>query len=164
MITSMTRLLVASLLLSLRALTDEPAFVGFSAARPADWTVQPATVTARQPYGNFRLSFTFAGNLHVQLGASRFPVSGAGRALLTANGLGVQLSVNGQPTTLSRSVRMGPVILLAAGQTVRLQQLEITALPPGPALGEDISSLLPDFAQRTGPQGLLLLFVRSADW
>ena len=164
MISSMTRLLLAALLLSPRALADEPGFTEFSAARPTDWTVQPATITTRQPYGNFRLSFTFAGNLHVQLGASRFPVSGAGRALLTANGLGVQLSVNGQPTTLSRSVRMGPVILLAAGQTVRLQQLEITALPPGPALGEDISSLLPDFAQRTGPQGLLLLFVRSADW
>jgi hypothetical protein len=34
----------------------------------------------------------------------------------------------------------------------------------GPAIGEDVSGMIPGFAQRTGPKGLFVLFVRSADW
>lgn len=34
----------------------------------------------------------------------------------------------------------------------------------GPAIGEDVSALIPNFAERTGPKGLFVLFVRSADW
>jgi hypothetical protein len=34
----------------------------------------------------------------------------------------------------------------------------------GPAIGENVSALIPEFSQRTGPKGLFVLFVRSADW
>jgi hypothetical protein len=40
----------------------------------------------------------------------------------------------------------------------------VASAQQGPAVGEDVSALIPNFAQRTGPKGLLVLFVRSADW
>jgi hypothetical protein len=162
--TSMTRLLLVSLFIFQIALAADPAFVALTAARPGDWSHQQATIASRKPYGNFRLSFRFAGPGSVQLGSARFPFAGAGQAQLTADGLGVQFSVNGRSRRLSRPVRTGPVTLLAAGEAVRVEQLEIAELAPGPALGEDLSALVPDFRQRTGPNGLFLLFVRSVDW
>jgi len=40
----------------------------------------------------------------------------------------------------------------------------MTELPPGPAIGENVSSLIPNFADQVGPKGVFVLFVRSADW
>lgn len=162
--TSMTRLLLVSLFIFPIALAAGPAFVALTAARPGDWTQQQATIASRKPYGNFSLTFRFTGPGSVQLGSARFPFAGAGQFQLTAEGLGVQFSVNGRSRRLSRPVRTGPVTLLAAGEAVRVEELEIVELAPGPALGEDLSSLVPDFRQRTGPNGLFLLFVRSVDW
>jgi hypothetical protein len=42
--------------------------------------------------------------------------------------------------------------------------LGVASAEQGPAVGADVSALIPEFSKRTGPKGLFVLFVRSADW
>lgn len=91
---------------------------------------------------------------------------------ITADGDRIILELDGLKTVDYRETepgieRTGFIALQVhsgPGITVHFKNLQITELPPGPAIGENVSPFIPDFNKLTGPKGLFVLFVRSADW
>ncbi len=229
MMSSMTRLLVASLLLPALALAAELKFEDFVVDTPGLWTVNDGVITGKHSglqyndflrtkkhYSNFRLALQFQlvggiGNSGVQFRSKPVPDSHevAGyqadvgekywgalydesrrkkvlaqtpvtnldtkawhKYVITADGDHITLELDGKKTVdyreaepgmdrtgfLALQVHSGP------GIEVHFKDLQITELPPGPAIGENGSSAIPNFANLVGPKGLFVLFVRSADW
>jgi len=162
--TSMTRLLLPALLLPGWAFAAEPGFAGFAAQKPSDWINSGGVISGKKQYGNFRMSFDYQGSVTVGLGPASFPFTGEGSGVITADGGRVAVSINGRETPQQRVERTGPIVIAARSEGVRINGLQVTELPPGPAIGENVSSLVPDFKKLAGPKGLFVLFVRSADW
>lgn len=92
--------------------------------------------------------------------------------VITADGNHIILELDGKRTVdyretepgIERSGFLALQVHSGPGIEVHFKDLQMTELPPGPALGENVASLIPNFADQVGPQGLFVLFVRSADW
>ncbi len=92
--------------------------------------------------------------------------------VITADGDRITLELDGKKTVDYRETepgieRTGFIALQVhsgPGITVHFKDLQLTELPPGPVIGENVGPLVPDFKKLAGPKGLFVLFVRSADW
>ena len=92
--------------------------------------------------------------------------------VITADGDHITLELDGQKTVdyreaepgIERSGFLALQIHSGPGIEVHFKDLQITELPAGPAIGENVASLIPNFSNQVGPKGLFVLFVRSADW
>ncbi len=92
--------------------------------------------------------------------------------VITADGNHITLELDGKKNVdyretepgIERSGFLALQVHSGPGIEVHFKDLQMTELPPGPALGENVASLIPNFADQVGSQGLFVLFVRSADW
>lgn len=132
--------------------------------QPADFTTvpeRPGEMRTRQVFQNFRLTLTAKGPGDLLLpGGLRVPLSAAEQRLsIEADGRTVRVN-GGAPR--QRSLDPGPLAYTPAG--IELRNIELTPLPPGAAVGDNLAAAIPNFAKLAGPKGLFVLFLRSADW
>lgn len=133
--------------------------------KPADFVpnpAMPAEARTRQAFQNFRFTLVAKGPGELLLpGGLRVPLPAESKEFsIVADGREVR--INGSKP-LKRTLESSPLGYTPAA-SVQLSNINMTPLPPGPAIGDSVKGAIPNFEKLTGPKGLFVLFVRSADW